>query len=165
MEVEREDTLFKGTIIAVVPVSSCHEIQSENTKYLIRVRYEVSKDEEWIEDDSNRIHKSEESEKKKELLASPLRQPLALAKQMSRLGVSSKVGNESRLRTCVTINSNASTNSKTSNHTKNRYPTKQTRRERSSTILCSQRRVECLPTIPCISIFSTTLPGYKEIDC
>ena len=102
VEVEREDTLFKGTIIAVVPVSSCHEIQSENTKYLIRVRYEVSKEEEWIEDDSNRIHKSEESEKKKELLASPLRQPLALAKQMSRLGVSSKVGNESRLRTCVT---------------------------------------------------------------
>ena len=75
VEVEREDTLFKGTIIAVVPVSSCHEIQSENTKYLIRVRYEVSKEEEWIEDDSNRIHKSEESEKKKELLASPLRQP------------------------------------------------------------------------------------------
>ena len=102
VEVERDDTLFKGTIVAVIPVSSCHEIQSENATHLIRVRYEDSKEEEWIEDDSSRIHKSEDLEKKKELLASPLRQPLALAKQMSRLGVSSKVGNESRLRTCVT---------------------------------------------------------------
>lgn len=102
VEIEQNDTLRKGTIVAVVPVLLCHEIEYEKSKCLLRVRYDSEEeDDEWFEGDSNRIHKSSDDTDKKKLLASPLREPLALAKQMSRLGVSSKVGNESRLRTCV----------------------------------------------------------------